>query len=104
MVEVIQFEYRYGRNEKAKQPDDEHNEDGLLEFALQAQRKHDGQVTIDGDVGEDEDRKLGGERTEEAGELAKMRGPPVRIVEIVNASIVGIHLWVAGGDLGKRGA
>lgn len=55
MVEVIQFEYRYGRNEKAKQPDDQHNKDRLLEFALQAQRKHDGQVAIDRDVGQDED-------------------------------------------------
>ena len=60
MIKIVKLEHRYGRNEKANKPDDQHNENGLLKFAFQAQRKHDGQVPVDGDVGEDEDGQLGG--------------------------------------------
>lgn len=77
MIEIVQFEYRYGGNQKAKKPDDHHDENGLFKFAFQSQRPNDGQIAIDCDVRQNEDAELGGEGAEEAGELAETRRSPV---------------------------
>ena len=54
MIKIIQLENRYRCDEKTSCPNHQHDENGLLEVAFQSEWKYNGQVTIDRDIGQNE--------------------------------------------------